>query len=133
MADDLVLVDSSVWLEAIHPQGLAACKALVREALLEARVATCEVILAEVLKGARTEEAFAQLTDGMGAVHRLSMEGVGEAAGRLSLALRGKGVTLPTTDLLIAATAWVHGVTLAHRDQHLAVAAEELGLDVVVP
>lgn len=93
------------------------------------RSATCEVIIAEVLRGAATETARAELTQGMGSLVCLSMEGTGAIAGRLALELRSQNITIPTTDLLIAATAALHDAALLHLGQRLSQAADVLGLD----
>jgi predicted nucleic acid-binding protein len=129
MPPELVLIDSSVWIEAIHPRGLPECRDLARHVMTQDRGATCEVIVAEVLKGASTEEALSTIQDGMAALRHLSMDGVGSVAGRLALTLRARGLALPTTDLLIAATCSLHGAAILHRDKHLALAVEVLGLE----
>jgi len=123
-----VLIDTSVWLEAIHPRGREDCKALVHELLSADRAATCEIIMAEVLRGAHTQEALERLEEGMGTLVLLPMQGVSAAVGRAALELRSRGVTIPTTDLLIAATAAVNGAALVHRDAHLEPAAQALSV-----
>jgi predicted nucleic acid-binding protein len=124
----LVLIDASVWIEAIHARGLPGCREAVEQVLREGTGATCEVIIAEVLKGAATPAALGALSDGLSPLRLLGMEGVGLTAGVLAQRLRSRGRAIPTTDLLIAATCALHGASLLHRDQHLAVAAEALGV-----
>jgi hypothetical protein len=106
---------------------------LVDSLLASGSVATCEIVVAELLRGARSDEEFARLREALGDVAHLDLAGVGYAAGELALRLRGAGITIPTTDLLIAATASHHGVSLLHRDKHLALAAEALAIPVWEP
>jgi predicted nucleic acid-binding protein len=124
----LVLIDSSAWIEAIHPRGREDCRAQVADLIGASLAATCDIVVAEVLRGAASREALDELLEGMGSLERLPLDGTGPFAGELALDLRRQGLALPTTDLLIAATARLHGVALLHRDKHLAVAAEALGL-----
>jgi len=128
MAAGLVLIDTSVWIEAIHPQGREECRIVVGQLMGDGRAATCELVIAEVLKGAATQVALAELRDGMSTLVCLDMRGAGNVAGKLALALRPQGQTIPTTDLLIAATCSLHGAAILHRDKHLSLAAEVLGL-----
>ena len=125
----LVLIDSTVWVEALTPGGNPSFRRLVDELLGTERAATCEVVMAEVLQGVADAEAISALVEEMGALPRLSMEGVGEIAARMALQLRGHGLIIPTTDLLIAATARQHGVAVLHRDQHLIRALPVLGVE----
>jgi len=128
-----VLTDTSVWIEALREDGDPECQRRVGELVAEARMATCEVVVVEVLQGALDENHLERLSADLAATTILGMEGAGEEAGRLAWALRQRGLTVHTTDLLIAATAGLHGASLLHRDRHLAEAAEALGLEVVEP
>jgi len=129
MAAGLVLIDTSVWIEAIHPQGREECRIVVGQLMGDGRAATCELVIAEVLKGAATQVALAELRDGMSTLVCLDMRGAGTAAGTLALALRHQGLTIPATDLLIAAVAQTHGAAILHRDRHLSRAAAIIGLE----
>ncbi len=133
MDPSLVLIDSSAWIEAIRRDGDAHYLEALDQLLAGGQAATCEVVVTEVLRGATSERELLELAADLSGVNALPMDGAGEAAGRLGWTLRGRGLTVPTTDLLIAATAHLHGAALLHRDRHLAVAAEALGLQVIEP
>ena len=128
-----MLIDSSAWIEAIREAGDPDYIAHVDLLLADRRAATCEVVIVEVLQGATSAAELAMLGEQLRGLVPLAMDGAGEEAGRLAWALRRRGVTVQTTDLLIAATAHLHGAALLHRDVHLAQAAEALGLQVVEP
>jgi predicted nucleic acid-binding protein len=53
-----------------------------------------------------------------------------EKAYELAFQLRRKGVTIPYTDILIAATALAHEATLLHVDAHFDLAAQFSSLKV---
>ena len=133
MADDPVLVDTSVWIETFREDGDPDLQACVRTLVSTRRASTCEVIIAEVMAGALDEAQLLELNAGLHGVEALDMGGAGYWAGILSLRLRRRGSTIHTTDLLIAATARLHGAALLHRDRHLGEAADALGLQVVEP
>ena len=129
----LVLIDSSAWIEAIRARGAPACVAQVEQLLTDRRAATCEIVVTEVLQGATSPVELAVLGEQLQGLVPLPMDGAGEVAGRLAWTLRRRGVTVHTTDLLIAATAHLNGAALLHHDRHLAEAADALGLQAIEP
>ena len=128
-----VLVDSSAWIEAMRPGGDPLFRAAVTEALRRREAAVCEVVAAEILRGARDARELALLQADLATPEHLSMTGTAHLAGQLALSLRQQGLAIPTTDLLVAATASLHGASLLHCDKHLDLAAAELGVPVVEP
>jgi predicted nucleic acid-binding protein len=133
MPQGLVLVDTSVWIEVLGTQGDQAYRSVMNELTTQGCVATCEVVIAEVLQGALDARQLGRLNSNLAATVALEMDGAGEVAGRLAWTLRRRGFTIHTTDLLIAATAHLHGAALLHRDRHLGEAADALGLQVIEP
>jgi predicted nucleic acid-binding protein len=124
-----VLIDASIWIEALRPGGDPVWRNTVYELLTAERAAVCEVVIAEVLRGARSDDERILLAEDLEATVVLSMAGAGMSAGQLALQLRRSGLSMSTTDLLIAATAALHEAVLLHRDQHLTQAAAVLGLE----
>ncbi len=132
MKTDLHLVDSSVWLEVLPPGGSASSLRARIDSLLAAdAVATTGMVRLELLGGARTEAEYRRLTELLSALHFLPLpeEGWDEAA-HLGFELRRRGITVPFTDLLIAAVALRGGVVLLHRDHHFDLIASHLPLKV---
>jgi predicted nucleic acid-binding protein len=133
MLGALVLVDTSIWIEVLRGTASPALEGCVDGLVTARRACTCEVIVAELVAGASDEVQLQELCAGLRGTEMLGMRGAGYTAGTLSLQLRRRGATVHTTDLLIAATAHLHGAALLHRDRHLAEAAEALGLEVLEP
>jgi len=131
-AGRFVLIDSSVWLEALHRKGLPACKAAARAAMIDGSAAVCEVIVAEVLQGAHDEAHAEWLGEQLRAATELHMRGSGPVAARLSRALRSQGKVFAMSDLLICGTAVVHGAALMHRDKHLDQIAQITGIEQIL-
>ena len=124
-----VLIDASIWIEAFRPGGDPIWRNTVYELLTAERAAVCEVVIAEVLRGARSDDERVLLAEELESTVVLSLAGAGMSAGQLALQLRRNGLSISTTDLLIAATAALHDAVLLHRDQHLTQAASVLGLE----
>lgn len=115
MAD--VLVDSSAWIEFFR-----RAEGAVGDAILELldgdRVVLCGMVELELLQGVRPGEhrELAQLFKALGYVETERQDFV-DAGNRLA-ALRRKGVTIPTSDGLIASLCIRHHLHLLAVDAH---------------
>lgn len=114
-----VLVDTSAWIEALRPEGSEAVRREVHLAVEEGVAVFCDLVRLELWNGARGRRELKFL----GALEReletlATTEDVWERARDLARECRRSGVTVPATDLLIAACAAHHGATLLHRDRH---------------
>ena len=119
----MVLVDSSVWIEAARRQGDLATKVALRALLDEYQAAWCSPVKLEVLGGARREERRA-LEMFFGVIPYVECREVEwDAAKALAWRTREAGHTLPWNDFLISATAAARGWRLYGRDAHFAVLA----------
>ena len=117
MRDPLVLVDSSVWIDYYHPRGPQTLKHRLQEALGDGAVATIGLIAAEVLQGAPSPSALAKLQEDFLGFHWLELtQDVWLEAGHLGARLRQGGLSIPVTDIVIAAAAIHHRCQLWHRD-----------------
>jgi predicted nucleic acid-binding protein len=115
--DARILVDTSVWVDALRGRD-ATTVAAVRELLLEDRVVTCDVVVAELRAGLRRSERV-RVLGLFGGLPRLAVDSRDWLeAGDLGAQLRAGGVTLPLTDLLIARVCLRHGHALFTSDEH---------------
>jgi len=118
MAAPFILVDSSVWIDYFRPNVPPQLKQMVQEQLEQGMVATMGLIAVEVLQGAPSASVLANLQEDFLGLHWLEIaQDVWLEAGRLGARLRHAGVSLPATDVVIAATAMHYHCPLWHRDQ----------------
>lgn len=113
-----VLIDTSIWIEFFNRDSSQPGD-LLQQLLLEGRAATTGIILTELLQGAKLEKEFEAILSIVSAVPVL--EATLETwvqAGRISFGLRRKGITIPTTDLVIATIAIQNECQVFSLDPH---------------
>lgn len=82
-------------------------------------MATCWPVIAQLLVGARDEEAYSRLSGLLQALPRVSIgEAAWEGAAKLGHTMRRRGFAIPLADLLIAQAAMLNNVELWHVDTH---------------
>lgn len=128
--EDPVLIDTSIWVEALDPSGDRAYRDEVQRLIAARRAATCEIVIAEVLRGADDATHAARLEQRLRALRVLSLDGVGTVAAAMGRQMGAPGQRL--ADLLIAAVAFQHDAALLHRDRHLAQIAAKFGIQEVI-
>lgn len=127
----MTLADTSAWVEFLRGTGSRANRA-VRRLLAEDALATTDVVLMEVLAGARDQAHRNDLRGLLARCELIPVEGPGdyESAADAYLACRRAGTTPRSlTDCLIAAVAIRSGVPLLHADADFARIARHLPLD----
>lgn len=121
----MILVDSSCWIEFYRPGGDAAVQTAVLDALATGRVAVCSLIEVEIMANIKRKKEYELVSEDFSALHWLHT-GRKEvnAAVEMGRTLRGRGVTVPATDLLIAGIAVANSATVLHADKHFVSIAE---------
>lgn len=120
-----VLVDTSAWIEALRTDGDAEVRAEVRSVVSQGVALFCDMVLLELWNGAGGKAEVRLLADlerDLDCVET-TVE-VWSAANAMARACREKGITVPATDLLIAACAETHGLLLLHHDAHFDAVAQ---------
>ena len=131
MANEPVLVDTSYWIEYFNRPGTERASA-VEVLIREDRAALTGVILAELLQGARTIDEFSELRSALAAVVWVVTTNESYVrAGRLGFELRRRGVTVPTTDCVIAAVAESVGGRILTLDDHFKELARDASLTIL--
>lgn len=121
-----VLIDTSAWILALRKGNSRPAKDEVNRLLADNRGATAGIILLELLSGTRTDDEYQELKDDLGALIQLEITSkTWEMASRLAYQLRRKGVTVPSTDVLIMAVAVENGCILLHGDRHFDLMGEQ--------
>ena len=114
-----VLVDTSAWIDALRKDGDREVRAAVHAVMAEGTAVLCDMVRVELCNGARGRAEQAMLRELDKELECVTTSPhVWEAAVELARACRRKGVTLPATDLLIAACADYHSLGLLHHDRH---------------
>lgn len=129
----MVLVDSSVWIEAARRQGDLATKVALRALLDEYEAAWCSPVKLEVMGGARREERRALGMFFAVIPYAECGEADWDAAKALACRARDAGHTLLWNDFLISATAAARGWRLYARDAHFATLASLGGAALYQP
>jgi predicted nucleic acid-binding protein len=131
MPHNLFLVDTSAWLYALRKEFNTDIKDRLDQLLRENRVLTAGIIKLEILGGTKSEIELQRLKIRLDALEECETDTrLWEKAYDLAFQLRRKGVTIPYTDILIAATALAHEATLLHVDAHFDLAAQFSSLKV---
>jgi predicted nucleic acid-binding protein len=131
MPHNFFLVDTSAWLYALRKEFNPAIKDRLDHLLKENRVLTAGIIKLEILGGTKSEIEFQRLKIRLDALEECETDTpLWEKTYDLAFQLRRKGVTIPYTDILIAACAMAHEATVLHVDAHYDLAAQFSSLKV---
>lgn len=129
----MVIVDTTVWIDYFRGTRNAETDWLDREAH-KVRIGITDLILCEVLQGARSDRAFTLLQEELLEFELFQAGGLdlAIAAARNFRSIRQKGQTVrKMVDCLIATFCLVNGHTLLHRDRDFDVLERNLGLFVL--
>lgn len=126
----MILVDSSVWIDYLRDADTWQVERL--DTLLgHEQAAIGDLILAEVLQGIRTDRAFGEALDLLGALPLLTIGGrdLAVQSARNYRALRLRGITVrKTIDSLIATLCIRESLPLLYSDRDFDPFVEHLGL-----
>lgn len=114
----MVIADTSVWIPFFNRPNSLEKRAL--DLLIDAHeVALVGVILTEILQGCRSRSERDEVTDALLALPYLeARQSTWILAGDLSSTLLQTGVTLPISDLVVAALALEHHCSVYSLDSH---------------
>ena len=113
------LVDTSAWIASLRPGGDPAVSERVRSLLNAGEAAWCAMVRLELWNGARGEHEKRVLREMESQLIDLEMSPeVWARSFDLARKARGAGLSVPAVDILIAATAWHHGASIEHCDDH---------------
>jgi predicted nucleic acid-binding protein len=113
----MILVDTSAWIHLLRSDGDAQVRARVERALTTGEACWCAMVRLELWNGAGGERERRVLRDFERLLPDLPITvDVWKAAAELARGARARAVTVPASDVLIAATARHHGATLETAD-----------------
>jgi predicted nucleic acid-binding protein len=129
----MVLVDSSVWIEAARRNGSREIKSGVEGLLEEYQAAVCGLVWLEVLGGARPAERQRLWMYFTALPRVVTPESTWDQAALNAAKLRDHGITVPWSDLLVATVAVSNDVRVYACDQHFTLMAPHLGILLYEP
>jgi len=117
--DEIVLVDTSSWIEALGSSGRLDIRERVRDLLLNAQACWCDMVAVELWNGARGDYEKKRLMELEKQITCLpTTVEVWQLARSLAQKCRKAGHTVPSADLVIAACGLSHNVSIEHCDEH---------------
>ncbi len=126
------LIDSSAWIEYYRKVGNREYKSCISDAIQNNTAAVNGIIYLEILVSTKTQSEYDDILSDFSALHHLELDDrVFQKASKIGFDLRRKGITIPATDLIIAASAIVADVELIHFDSHYSYIAEQYPLKIV--
>ena len=118
MSDERFLVDTTVWVNFFRG-GNDSLKVRMAGLIADDRVCMTEIIIFELLRGARSQKEYKMLLKDFSALPALSLDAKAlQTAWETAFLCRQRGLNIPALDTLIASIAIRHGVTLMHSDRH---------------
>ena len=118
MTNDLILVDTSVWIHFLRGSGIQFQERIV-PLIMADKLVTTPIVVMEILRGAKSQKEYDKLSKDLAALRCFDVSAkVWEQANKLGYTLRHKGLNAPLTDTLIAAVAQENNVRLLHDDRH---------------
>ncbi len=117
----MILVDSSSWIHMLRPNGDAQVRDRVTRALEAGEACWCPIIRLELWNGAGGDRDKKVLRDFEKLLPELAIDAaVWSDAFDLARRARSAAISVPATDILIAACARRHRVELEHADSDFA-------------
>lgn len=128
----MILIDSSAWIEYYRKNGSAEIKKAVISAIKKDKAAINGIIQVEILAYASTAKDYQDLSSDFSSFHwfDLGKDEFKLAAGTGKI-LSDKGMTVPATDLIIAASAQTADAALLHCDRHFEIIASYVNFTTI--
>lgn len=118
MTNELILVDTTVWIHFLRGSGIQFQERIV-PLIMADKLATTPIVIMEILRGAKSQKEYDKLSKDLAALRCFDISAkVWERACKLGYTLRHKGLNAPITDTLIAAVAQENNARLLHDDRH---------------
>ena len=115
---DNVLVDTSIWIEYFNKPE-SPFGPVLDKLIKNGNAFATGVVLTELLQGAKIEKEFNSILESFIALPFLdATTDTWIKAGKISFSLRRKGITIPTTDLIIASLALENNTSVFTLDPH---------------
>lgn len=125
------LVDTSAWILALRTDFLPKVKDRIDHLLKGNAIVISGIIKLEILGGTKTQKEFQVLKRRLDSLDMVETDGrLWDQAASLAFRLRRKGLTVPYTDIVVAACAQRINATVIHADAHFDRIGENANLNV---
>lgn len=115
----MILIDTSAWIEFYRRDGDPFYVDAVASAIKDNTAAVNGLILVELLAFSKSEKEYGILASDLSSFLMIETDTeVYLKAAEIGFKLRRIGITIPATDLIIAASTVESGAQLLHRDRH---------------
>lgn len=112
------LIDASSWIEYLRDRE-SELGDRVEVLVLSGEAAWCDITLVELWHGVRGSREKRELAAMEAVIERVPVDAsVWRLASKLALRCREKGITVPISDVVVAACATHHKLVLEHCDAH---------------
>lgn len=131
MTAEKFLIDTSVWIKCFQGEE-TSIKEKIAVIVTENRGYTTEIIIMEILRGAKSDKEYNILYQDFLALPQLPIDGyVWELTWKTAYKLRKSGINAPMADIIISSNAIHNKCTLLHSDKHFNLIAKQTGLKAV--
>ncbi len=119
MGDRAYLVDTSAWIFSFKREEKGTRAPLLKDEIEKGNVATIEIIILELLTGAKNKEEFKKLKERLESLIVLEMTNtMWVKSYKNGFELKKRGITIPAIDIIIATLAKENNFILLHHDNH---------------
>jgi len=117
MNSEKYLIDTTIWI--LYFRGEKGLEEEIKSLILEERAVSTEIVILEVLRGAKSQKEYSQLYADFTALPVLKIDDViWEKSYKIGFKLKKMGINVPLVDILIATIASQYNCCLLHRDKH---------------
>ncbi len=118
MGIEIILPDTCAWIDYFKGRDTIIAHSLAH-ALATCEIVTCGVVMYELFQGIRSNNEQRDLLKAFSSLRYIEMDkGLWLSAAQISASLRKRGVTIPSSDIQIAAVALHNKLSILTIDQH---------------
>lgn len=132
MKDNRVLIDTSVWIDYFRGKNVQLAEK-ADEALTFYEVFVPKIVIAELIQGSKSEKEIKVIEEFFGAFNVIDhTENTWIEAGRLSFAMKRKGLTVNLVDCYIAVLSIEYNCKMFSLDEHFKSIKKFSGLEMFI-
>lgn len=119
MNTSFILIDTSIWVISFKRNCPTEISSFVKDLIFKREAAIAPPVILEILRGSRDKKEYQHLLERLSVLPYLPVtDEIWQYSYSLSFALKTKGITIPSIDILIASISLVSDYTLLHKDKH---------------